>query len=252
MAIVYVLAHFDDEYFAYPLLTAAARAGVEQYFFYVADYADPEIADRRHAETRAFLANLGIDPARAVHVGRGTGALDGHVHRALAPAHAALSRAIAQVGSVERIVVTAWEGGHADHDMCALLAAALSKEVGDPPIETLSLYNSVGLPAPLFHCGRPLVENGPVERRRLKPREWVAWMAAVRFLPSQAGTWVGLWPMMFVAYALRGYGTQRLDAARLGQRPHAGKLLYETRFKVPYEEVAAARDAFLRRATVPA
>ncbi len=246
MATVYILAHFDDEYFAYPLLTAAARDGVDQYFFYVADYPDPEVAARRYAETRAFLGAFGVDPDRAVHVGRGTGAMDGGAHRTLDAVYAALSRAAADVGPVERIVVTAWEGGHVDHDICALLAARLSSEVGEPPVETISYYNGVGLPGPLFHCGRPLAENGPVERRRLKPGEWLRWMAAVRFFPSQAGTWIGLWPMMFAAYARRGYATQRLDMARIRERPHGGRLFYERRFRVPYEEVAAARDAFLK------
>lgn len=252
MAIVYILAHFDDEYFAFPLLTAAVRAGADQRFFYVADYASPEMARRRHAESRALLARLGVDPAHAVHVGRGTGAIDGRVHLALGPAHAALAGALAEVGSVERIVVTAWEGGHMDHDMCALLAAELAPQVGNPPIETISLYNGVDLPRPLFHCGRPLAENGAIRTARLAPAEWLRWMAAVRFFPSQMRSWCGLWPMMFAAYARRGYATQRLDPTRTRQRPHAGPLLYERMFKVPYEEVAAARDAYLRRATGPA
>jgi len=247
MALVYILAHFDDEYFAYPLVTAAARSGVEQYFFFVADYAEQETAERRYAETRDFLEGVGIDPERAVHVGRGTGAIDGGVHRALDVVYAALSRAVAEVGAVERIVVTAWEGGHVDHDSCALLAARLAGEVGDPPVEVISYYNGAGVPGPLFHCGRPLAENGPVQQRRLTPGEWLRWMAAVRYFPSQAGTWLGLWPMMFAGYARRGYATQRLDMARIRERPHAGRLFYERRFKVPYQEVAAARDAFLGR-----
>jgi hypothetical protein len=38
---------------------------------------------------------------------------------------------------------------------------------------------------------------------------------------------------------------QRLDPARTRERPHPGRLLYERMFKVPYEEVRAAADAFL-------
>ena len=41
---------------------------------YVADYKTPELAATRFAESRALLAHLGVDPARARHVGAGTGA----------------------------------------------------------------------------------------------------------------------------------------------------------------------------------
>ncbi|WP_165837165.1 PIG-L deacetylase family protein [Phenylobacterium hankyongense] len=245
MAVVYILAHFDDEYCGLPLVTAGVRAGEDQRFFYVADYASAELAERRYAESRALLAHLGVDPAHVLHVGQGTGALDGGVHRALPAAYEALRQAIAEVGAVEKIVVTAYEGGHMDHDMCALMAAKLAAAHGHPPIETISLYNGPRLGGPFFHGASPLPENGPVRRIRLSFGEWFAWMLAVRFFPSQTKTWLGLWPAMFFTYAKRGFGVQRLDPARIGQRPHAGVLFYERMFKVPYAEVRAAADAFL-------
>jgi len=245
MAVVYLFAHFDDEYCALPLVTGGVAAGEDPYFLYVADYATPGLAHRRFAETRALLAHLGADPARAIHVGAGTGALDGAVHRALPAAYAAIRAAVAGVGPVSRIVTPAWEGGHMDHDMCAMMAARLASTLGDPPVETVSLYNGPRLPGLLFHGAAPLPENGPVRRIRLSLGQWLFWMGAVRFFPSQAKTWWGLWPAMFWTYARKGFGVQRLDPARIRQRPHAGPLFYERMFKVPYAEVRAAADAFL-------
>ena len=247
MTIVYVFAHFDDEYCALPLITAAVAAGEDQLFLYVADYARPQLAERRFAETTALLAHLGVDPARVRHVGRGTGAVDGAVHRALAPAYAALQAAVADVGKIDRMVCTAWEGGHMDHDMCALMTAELAATLGRPPIETISLYNGPRLAGPLFHGALSLPQNGPIRKVTLGPAAWVRWMLAVRFFPSQIKTWLGLWPAMFYSYAWRGFGVQRLDPARVRQRPHDGALFYERMFKVPYAEVRAAADAFLSR-----
>ena len=251
MTTVYVLAHFDDEYCGLPLVTAGVAAGDDQLFLYVADYVRPALAERRFAESRALLANLGVDPARVSHVGRGTGAVDGAVHTALAPAYAALQAAVAGVAKIDRMVCTAWEGGHMDHDMCALMTTELAASRGHPPIETISLYNGPRLAGPLFHGAWPLPQNGPVREVRLSPAAWVRWMLAVRFFPSQTKTWLGLWPAMFYSYAWRGFGVQRLDPARVRQRPHEGALFYERMFKVPYAEVRAAADAFLSRPSRP-
>jgi hypothetical protein len=245
MTIVYIFAHFDDEYCALPLIDAALAAGRDQLFLYVADYASARVRAQRHAETRRLLAWLGVDPARAVHVGAGSGVADGGVHRALPVAHAALEAALKGI-SVEAIVCPAWEGGHMDHDMCALLASRIAEAHGGIPVEMISLYNAPDLPDPFFHAGRPLAQNGPVRRSDLSARDLARWMLAVRFFWLQRA-WIGLWPAMFWTYWRQGFGVQRLDPARTRERPHPGRLLYERMFKVPYEEVRAAADAFLNR-----
>jgi hypothetical protein len=164
------------------------------------------------------------------------------VHTALPAAFEALQDAVAG-GPVERVVCPAWEGGHMDHDMCCLLAAELAAAHGGAPVEMVSLYNGHRLPGPLFHGGRPLSANGPV-RRVPVAGGFVRWMAGVRFFWLQRA-WLGLWPAMFWTYLRRGFGVQRLDPARLRERPHQGLLLYERIFKRPYADVRTAADAFL-------
>jgi LmbE family N-acetylglucosaminyl deacetylase len=244
MAIVHILAHFDDEYCALPLIRRRVLAGADQRFLYVADYASEALAATRFAETRALLAHLGVDPACVVHVGRGTGALDGAVYRRLDAALEAVRAAVAGAGPVERFVAPAWEGGHMDHDMCALIASVLARP-GSVPVEQFSLYNGKGLAGPFFHGVSPLPENGPLTRVEVGAAEWARWMGEVRFFPSQARTWAGLWPAMFWTCARRGFAYQRLDPARIGERPHAGSLFYERMFKTPYPAVRAAADALL-------
>ena len=43
MAVVYIFAHFDDEYCALPLVAQGVAAGEDQWFLYVADYARPQL-----------------------------------------------------------------------------------------------------------------------------------------------------------------------------------------------------------------
>lgn len=243
MAVVYILAHFDDEYCALPLIEEAQTAGQSQVFLYIVDYPSQRVRAQRHAESRKFLTWLGVDPDRVLHLGQQSGAIDGALHRALPGAFSALSAALLDV-EVERIVCPAWEGGHMDHDMCALLAAEVAAEHGGPVVEMVSLYNAKSLPAPLFHGARPLVENGPVRTFSLSAGQLLRWMVGVRFFIRQRA-WLGLWPSMFWTYWRRGFGVQRLDARRIREAPHSGVLLYERMFKVAYSEIRAEADAFL-------
>ena len=234
MAVAYILAHFDDEYFATPLII---RGGADQWFLYIADYATPALSARRLAESRAYLAGLGVRSERVIHVGSGSGALDGQVHRHLPDLLPRLTAELTRIGSVERFVVTAWEGGHMDHDACAALAV---KVAGGAPIDQITLYNGPGLPGRLFRAGVPLADNGPLVRTRLSRPQWLAFAAGVRSFPSQARTWLGLWPVMFASYLRRGFAHQTLDPDRVTRRPHAGPLLYERMYGITYAEVAAS------------
>jgi LmbE family N-acetylglucosaminyl deacetylase len=243
MSVVYILAHHDDEYCALPLIWQAQQEGLEQRFVYLADYRDAALGARRLAETRAFLARLGIAREAVIPLGLGTGAFDQGVHRAAGRLFPALLQMLADAGPVTRLVVPAWEGGHMDHDACAFLAVRAAERIGAPELRQFSLYNGPGLPGPLLRGGAPLRENGPVERIRLSPLRWLRWMAAVRAFPSQLYAWSGIWPAMFAGLLLRGFGWQRLAPGRVQARPHAGALFYERMFKVPYAEVRAELDA---------
>ncbi|MDB5448059.1 MAG: hypothetical protein JWQ97_3376 [Phenylobacterium sp.] len=252
MTVVHVLAHFDDEYCALPLIWEAQRQGLQQRFLYLADYRDESLAARRLQETRAFLARQGVPESAVRPIGLGTGAYDQSVHRAAAALFPRLQAEVAQAGAVSRLVVPAWEGGHMDHDTCAYMAVRLAREIA-APVRQFTLYNGQGLPGPLLRAGAPLGENGPVTRLPLEPRDWLRWMAGVRAFPSQAYAWSGIWPAMFCGMARRGgFGWQALTPERVEMRPHAGPLFYERMFKAPYAEVRAALDAALPAQTADA
>lgn len=237
MKTLYILAHFDDEYFAWPLILRGQKAGDRQYFAYVADYAPPVVAKRRQQESVCVLGRMGVPASHLRHAGSGVGLMDGALHRDASGALEALRRVANEFGSIDQVVVTAWEGGHPDHDACALLALALARELGEVPVLQFALYNGKGLSGPLFRAGRVLSENGAVEPVRMGWSEWLRYCAAVRHYPSQWRTWLGLWPAMFLTYSRWGFAYQRLTLARAEQRPHMGELLYERKFGVGYGEL---------------
>jgi len=243
MSVVHILAHFDDEYCALPLIWQAAREGLEQRFVYLADYRDAHLGRRRLAETRTFLQRQGIAAGSVVPLGLGTGAFDQGLHRSIDAVFPKLLEAVAEAGPVARLIVPAWEGGHMDHDACAFMAVRLAERIGAPEIRQFSLYNGPRLPGPLLRGGAPLAENGPRQDIPLRPQEWLRWMAGVRAFPSQLYAWSGIWPAMFAGLCARGFGWQLLAPERVASRPHAGPLFYERMFKTPYAEVRQALDA---------
>jgi len=245
MTVVYILAHFDDEYCALPMIRQAQREGLDQRFIYLADYRNAALGRRRLAETRGFLQRQGIDASAVLPLGLRTGALDGALHRSVSDLYTRLAQAVGALGDVRRLVVTAWEGGHMDHDVCAFLAVRLAAQIGGPELRQFSLYNGPSLPGPLLRAGAPLAENGACKRIALTPREWLSWMASVRAFPSQVYAWSGIWPAMFAGLLRRGFAWQPLASERVETRPHAGPLLYERLFGVPYEEVRTALDMAL-------
>jgi LmbE family N-acetylglucosaminyl deacetylase len=244
MPTVYVLAHFDDEYAALPLILRDKAEGREARFVYNMDYRTPALAQTRFGETRRFLRRFGLDPDWAIHLGRDTGVLDGSLYRDPGRAYDALKSAVTGLGPVERFVTTAWEGGHPDHDLGAALTVRLASELGGVPVEQVSLYNSPDLPWLFYHGARPLPQNGPVSRMPLSGAQWLAWAVSVADYPSQTRTWLGLWPAMAMTLVCqRDFRWQTLKPQRIAERPHEGPLFYERMFKVPYAAVRQAVDS---------
>ena len=242
-AVVYVLAHFDDEFSALPLIRRDLAAGRRIRLVHLADYRTPALAHRRHAETLALLRRLGAPPQASVHLGAASGWLDGQLHRHAGAAYAALKVWAAGAGPIDRLVTPAWEGGHPDHDICAALGAMLAAELGGLPVDQFSLYQGRGLPGPLYHASSPLAENGPLQEIRLSAREWLGWLGAVGAFPSQLHVWLGQVPAMAWSFARqRCVRYQMLEPGRTHERPHAGLLLYERTFQVPYAAIRNAVD----------
>ncbi|MYN19685.1 PIG-L family deacetylase [Rugamonas sp. FT107W] len=227
---LFLFAHQDDEYGVFQAIEDSLQRGRRVACAYLTEGAAGS-GPRRNAESLAVLAGMGVDAREVAFAGDRLAIVDGTLPRHMAAAGGWLRDWLASFDDVELICVTAWEGGHHDHDALHFLAAHAAEKLGLlARLRQYSLYNALGRRAPWFNVLAPLAANGAVERTA------VGWGARARHLgrllryPSQWKTWVGLFP--FVLWHYLRHGSQQLQPvalARLAQRPHDGPLYYEQR-----------------------
>lgn len=248
---LFLFAHQDDEYGVYAAIADCVQRGLQVQCAYLT-CASGALAAQRNQESLAVLARLGV-PAEAVSFAGDTLAIaDASLPQRLAAAAGWLEQwftaALAEHGSIETIYVTAWEGGHHDHDALHALTCLLAARHGLLAcVRQYSLYNAKGCPAPLFRVLAPLSENGAVSRSRLPWRQRWQHLRLCLMYPSQRNTWIGLFPFVLLHYLLRG--DQQLQAValqRLQQRPHAAALYYENRRFYRWEQLQQDLQALQR------
>lgn len=230
--VVCLLPHPDDEFAIYAEIEALVAEGRRVVCVYLTDGAyGGQSAERRVAETRAVLWELGV-AAEDVHFpGRELGIGDTMLFRRVEDARTATRRLIASAGHRPRFLMPAWEGGHHDHDAAHLIGLMLVRDCGDAAEAfQFSLYHGRGLPGSFFRLLSPLQANGPVIQREVPWRDRLRHLGYCLSYPSQWKTWLGLFPGVLANYV--AVGAQRLqpvDPARVREPPHAGTLLYERR-----------------------
>ena len=152
MTVVYVLAHFDDEVCAWPLIRRDLAEDRRLRFIHLADDPDSGRSARRRGESLAFLAGLGVSPKAHLHLGAGRGWIDGALHLCADNILPALLDAVA---GAERLGTPAWEGGHPDHDICAALTSLAGVALGCP-VDQVPLYQGKAMPGIVYQACRPL------------------------------------------------------------------------------------------------
>ena len=220
---LFVLAHPDDEFFCLPIVDAEVRKGRAVHVVYLTD-GGPQAA-RREAESLSVLQSRGVRADRVRFVGRELQWPDGALYRHVDAARSWLHAHVSGLGRCASVYVTAYEGGHHDHDCCYGVVASLMADgvLGEATCLQFPLYTGRSLSGPLFQCMAPIPENGAVLTLRLGRREafscWRTWAA----YPSQWKTWLALAPASMPAYlARRTLTLQQVDAARMRVPPHEG------------------------------
>lgn len=247
---LFLFAHQDDEFGVFERIAALRRRGVRVACAYLTDGQTARVsAATRNAESLAVLARLGVAPHEVHFAGQQLGIGDARLPLHMDAAGrwiGAWIDACAADAAIEAIHVTAWEGGHHDHDALHALTVHLAAARG--LLERtwqFSLYQAEGLPGPLFRVLAPMARNGAVDSAP------IAWRARLRYLklclsyPSQRGTWIGLFPFVLLHYLLRGdQALQKVTPARTGERPHEGALYYEKRKFFTWQQMSAAIAAW--------
>jgi LmbE family N-acetylglucosaminyl deacetylase len=241
MNVVFVFAHQDDEIAFVSRIKVEVARGNRVTCVCLTDGAAAVSAEIRDAESRRVLAKLGVNDFRVAPAEEriADGALPEQMEKALR----LLEETITEV---DEIVTLAWEGGHQDHDAAHLVAAVFAEKRGVPCLE-MPLYNGFDTSWPMFRVNEP-VGNGWLVRQ-LSRREYFGNVLLARFYPSQRRTWIGLVPLLLIGEPrelIRGADLRRACAP-----PHPLPLLYERRFRYPYDRFASHAAEFLRQRSDP-
>jgi LmbE family N-acetylglucosaminyl deacetylase len=227
---LFLFAHQDDEFGVFHVIEECWRRGDRVVCAYFTRGANGT-ALQRNAESTRVLGRLGITPQNIVFAGDELDIDDTTLYTSLERADAWITRWFSSFGTIANIYVTAWEGGHHDHDALHALTAHAAHRLGLlPRLRQYALYNRYRRPGPLFRVLTPLAANGPVEASRIPFSRRLAYLRLCLQYPSQPITWIGLFPFVLLHYMLRGKQTlQAVNLERIKEKPHAGTLYYEHR-----------------------
>jgi LmbE family N-acetylglucosaminyl deacetylase len=241
---LFVFAHQDDEIATATHILHLVRSGWTITCVYLTDGEGRTAkSDVRDEESRKVLGQLGVDLARVHFLGSVERIPDGrlfeHLDRALQLVEGAVSERPDEVWTL------AYEGGHQDHDACHLVALGFAAARGVPAFE-MPLYHGYGLPGPFFNALAPLRNGAPWTSRKIALAEGFRIALLCRHYTSQRKTWLGLLPEALLRLAVsRKEWTRPASLTRVHDRPHRGKLFYERRFGVTWEEFAAKARPFV-------
>lgn len=235
MHALFVFAHQDDEIAAAARIAHLVRSGATITCVYLTNGEGRGVrSSRRDEESRRVLRSLGVDLTRVHFAGSQERILDGVLVGNLDRALALLESRVPE--PVDEVWCLAWEGGHQDHDAAHLVAVAFAVRRGllERTFE-LPLYRGHRLL--LFQTLAPLRIGKPWTARRIGLREALRVLMLCRFYQSQRRTWFGLLPTAILRLlAERCEWSRPVDIERLSQRPHEGPMLYERRFRMPWND----------------
>jgi LmbE family N-acetylglucosaminyl deacetylase len=230
---LFLFAHQDDEVPVFlEIETLCARGERVLAAYLTSGTLDGSHSTQRNAESRRVLERLGVAPTDIAFLGSAHQLPDGRLAEHLDSAKNLVLNWLEDKGPVDQLFCLAWEGGHQDHDALYALAVqlhtqhAIAQEAFQFPY-----YHGKGLPGSWFKVVSPIPENGPALRRHIpweSRRRYLGWCLSA--YPSQFKTWIGLGPFFAFHYLFKGTQVlQKLQTARVNERPHKGPLLYERR-----------------------
>jgi hypothetical protein len=228
---LFLFPHQDDEFAVFSVIEREVMAGHRVLCVYITDGAATADPDRRDAESRAVLRQLGVPDDDILFLGRQLGFADGRLYLAATSLAEWFEHFLFHNDRVTTCFVPAWEGGHPDHDILhAVVAESSFARTGRGVVWQFPLYNGYRLSGPFFRVCAALPGNGHVERSVLSWKDRFRYLRLCLTYRSQWRSWVGLLPLLCLHYIVRGdQPLQRVDRHKLSAPPHAGRLYYERR-----------------------
>jgi len=240
---LFLFAHPDDEFGVFQSLSDELARGRRVVCAYLTDGRSGKVTpEQRNEESALVLSQLGVAKEDIHFVGHALSIPDAGLPRHLDAATNWIEQQMVRDPSIAALYIPAWEGGHHDHDCLHAIVVTLAQQRNLLPlVRQFPLYHAYRCKSPWFRVLAPLPQNGVIEATRITWRNRLRFLRYCLCYPTQAKTWVGLFP--FVAYHYFRHGTQALQPVsleRISSRPHEGPLYYEQRRFFTWEELRAS------------
>lgn len=229
---IFLFAHQDDECGVFQVLSSKiAQLSEIHCIFYTSGTPNGLKSNIRESESLSVLTSMGLNSSNIHFIGSEycipDGALVFHMDRA----SSLLLNFLTQFTDGFNLYIPAWEGGHPDHDaLHAIGTVVAKKKEAMGTTFQYPLYNAYLCKGPFFKVLTPLSENGPVLYEKIPYLNRLVFLKYCLSYPSQAKTWIGLFPFFLICYIFRPLQSlQAISFCRLKSRPHNGALYYEKR-----------------------
>jgi hypothetical protein len=246
---LFLFAHQDDECAVLQTIMNAVSSGHRVCCAYLTSGAVKGMPfEHRNKESLNVLGKLGVKEQDIFFVGNALDVPDAGLPSKMEAVANWLKEWLSVNINVENLFVPAFEGGHHDHDAVHAIGVVIGMHFGLGPVtRQFPLYNGYRCFGPFFRVMYPIPVNGPIFK------VYIPWGNRFRFMryclsyPSQAMTWVGLFPFVFLRYLI--YGTelsQPVSKIRLLEKPHAQLLYYERRGFYIYKTMRQQIESLVR------
>lgn len=239
--VLFLFAHQDDETGVFQKIFDEKKKGHRVCCAYLTDGNCNRVSSiRRNKESLSVLHRQGVQEQDVYFAGSDLAIPDGQLHEHLAAAANWIHEWITNYSKVDLICVPAWEGGHHDHDALHAITVSVADDLGILKyVYQFSLYNAHCCIGPFFRVLAPLPMNGVVEQTRMPLKHRFRFLCYCLSYPSQAKTWLGMFPFFLFHYILNGaQELQPVSSARILFRPHDGALYYEKRGFITWAEMS--------------
>lgn len=232
---IFILPHQDDEVGIFKVIDECKNN--EAIFFYLTTGAfSDKKNNRRYEETVKVLGKLNIPRRNIFFIGHKLKIQDQKLHKNLFRVFEYIKKFLSKKKlKINNIYSTTWEGGHTDHDSCFLIALALNKYFKKSNFYSFPIYSSMEREFffSIFSSNKLFMEK----KIQLNSFDKLKFLLLMLNYKSQFKSFIILFPVIFFYYLF--HGNQKIFILKKKfnfKKPHTGKLFYEKRFKINYEE----------------
>lgn len=234
MNVLFVLAHNDDEYFCALRMHEEIRLGNHIFIAYLTyGGIQGEDPDERINESLRVLSACGVKRTDILTIGRSKHIPDLKLHERIVDAYQELEELLKNT-PIQRMYVMAWEGGHPDHDASHMVGVAFARNRNlHLQVYEFPAYNRL-------HVMHPLRNGSRLLATRTGRMDALKTLISGFSYKTQRRTFMAMLPGSIAQLLIIGHQNYWLLPSErdYGKPPHAGRLFYERRFHISFEELA--------------